>query len=58
MGLSYVLTSLPKLLVDDGLVPTVAYLLLIARDAGITINEVAPLDDSIESVFAYLTERR
>jgi hypothetical protein len=30
----------------------------VARDAGVSLFEVAPSDDSLESVFAYLTSRR
>jgi ABC-2 type transport system ATP-binding protein len=30
----------------------------VARDAGVSLFEVAPTDDSLESVFAYLTSRR
>jgi ABC-2 type transport system ATP-binding protein len=30
----------------------------VARDAAVTLYEVAPTDDSLESVFAYLTSRR
>ncbi len=30
----------------------------VARDAGVSLYEVAPTDDSLESVFAYLTSRR
>ena len=30
----------------------------VARDAGVTLYEVAPTDDSLESVFAYLVSRR
>jgi ABC-2 type transport system ATP-binding protein len=30
----------------------------VARDAGVSLYEVAPSDDSLESVFAYLTSRR
>jgi ABC-2 type transport system ATP-binding protein len=30
----------------------------VARDAGVTLFEVAPSDDSLESVFEYLTTRR
>jgi ABC-2 type transport system ATP-binding protein len=30
----------------------------VARDAAVTLYEVAPADDSLESVFAYLTSRR
>jgi ABC-2 type transport system ATP-binding protein len=30
----------------------------VARDAGVTLFQVAPTDDSLESVFAYLTSRR
>ena len=30
----------------------------VARDAGVSLFEVAPDDDSLESVFAYLTSRR
>ena len=30
----------------------------VARDAGVTLFEVAPTDDSLESVFDYLVSRR
>ena len=30
----------------------------VARDAGVRLLEVAPTDDSLESVFAYLVSRR
>jgi ABC-2 type transport system ATP-binding protein len=30
----------------------------VARDAGVSLFEVAPTDDSLESVFAYLVSRR
>ena len=30
----------------------------VARDAGVSLYEVAPTDDSLESVFAYLVSRR
>jgi ABC-2 type transport system ATP-binding protein len=30
----------------------------VARDTGVTLFEVAPTDDSLESVFAYLVSRR
>jgi ABC-2 type transport system ATP-binding protein len=30
----------------------------VARDASVTLHEVAPTDDSLESVFAYLVSRR
>jgi ABC-2 type transport system ATP-binding protein len=29
----------------------------LAREAGISLHEVAPADDSLESVFAYLVRR-
>ena len=30
----------------------------VARDAGVSLFEVAPTDDSLESVFEYLVTRR